>query len=78
MANTSTHPFRIFWLSGLLSAALGASQYLIVLCTPRAATSEWVNREIRLMQQQNRGDHILAALFEGHAHPRGVMPRLAW
>ena len=24
MANTSTHPFRIFWLSGLLTAALGA------------------------------------------------------
>lgn len=51
-----------------LSAALGASQYLIVLCTPRAAASEWVNREIRLMQQQSRGDHILAALFEGDEH----------
>ena len=24
MANTSTHPFRIFWLSGLLTAALGS------------------------------------------------------
>lgn len=55
-------------LLGELSAALSASQFLIVLCTPQAAESEWVNREIRLMQQQNRGDHILAALFEGDEH----------
>ncbi|TPE58716.1 toll/interleukin-1 receptor domain-containing protein [Sandaracinobacter neustonicus] len=51
-----------------LAQALAASRYLIVLCTPNAAHSEWVNREITLMQETGRGDHILTALFEGDEH----------
>lgn len=52
-------------LTGQLQNAIAASQWMIVLCTPWAATSEWVDREVRLMQALGRGGHILPALFDG-------------
>jgi tetratricopeptide (TPR) repeat protein len=48
-----------------LAHALAASQFLIVLCTPRAAVSHWVNREVGMMQAAGRAEQILAALFDG-------------
>jgi tetratricopeptide (TPR) repeat protein len=53
-------------LSVELAAALDASDWLIVLCTPQAAASQWVNREVEMMQASGRGDRILAALFDGN------------
>jgi hypothetical protein len=55
-------------LESELARAIASSRYLIVLCTPRAAASQWVDREIRIMQEAGRGDHILAALFDGDEH----------
>ena len=51
-----------------LSHSLADSGHLIVLCTPQAARSDWVDQEIRLMQALGRGADILAALFEGDEH----------
>lgn len=55
-------------LAGEIAQAINASRFLIVLCTPNAARSEWVMREIGMMQQAGRADHILATLFEGDEH----------
>lgn len=52
-------------LNEQLHDAIVASQWMIVICTPWAATSEWVDREIRLMQAEGRGGQILPALFDG-------------
>ena len=45
--------------------AMALSANLIVLCTPGAAVSDWVDQEIRIMREAGRSDRILAALFEG-------------
>jgi hypothetical protein len=55
-------------LGQALERALVASGHLIVLCTPSAAGSAWVNREIEMFQQAGRSDFILPALFEGDEH----------
>ncbi len=52
-------------LSLALADALAASDALIVICTPAAAASQWVSREIEMFRQMGREDRILAALFDG-------------
>src|SRR3954464_8011520 len=44
-----------------IEAALGASQYLIVLCSPDAAKSHWTNAEIELFKRTRPDGCILAA-----------------
>lgn len=51
-----------------LKRALSASRWLVVLCSPEAAQSQWVEQEVRLMQELGREDRILAALFAGDEH----------
>ncbi|MET0273020.1 MAG: toll/interleukin-1 receptor domain-containing protein [Phenylobacterium sp.] len=46
-------------------AALAASQALIVVCSPNAAASEWVAREIELFRALHPGRPVLAALIAG-------------
>ncbi len=45
--------------------ALESAQDLIVLCSPNAAKSVWVNREIEMFQALGKGDRIHAALLDG-------------
>ncbi|WP_310476847.1 toll/interleukin-1 receptor domain-containing protein [Sandarakinorhabdus sp.] len=45
--------------------AIGASAYLVVLCSPAAAKSEWVGREIEMFRARHGDDHILPLLLEG-------------
>ena len=52
-------------LSEALRAALRASEYLIVVCTPNTPQSEWVGREIDYFRALRGDDHILTALFQG-------------
>ncbi len=52
-------------LQAALTEALGASDALIVVCSPASAQSAWVNREIEMFRALGRGDRILAALFDG-------------
>jgi tetratricopeptide (TPR) repeat protein len=52
-------------LASSVREALRASRYLIVVCSPAAAQSRWVNEEIRYFKSLGRADHILALLVDG-------------
>ena len=52
-------------LEAALTEALGASDALIVVCSPASAQSVWVNREIEMFHAMGRGNRIFAALFDG-------------
>jgi tetratricopeptide (TPR) repeat protein len=46
-------------------AALEASQFLIVLCSPDAARSKYVNEEIRHFKSIGDADHIIPVIVDG-------------
>lgn len=52
-------------LGATIEDALRASRYLIVICSPNAAASKWVNEEIRFFKSIGRQDRILAVIAEG-------------
>ena len=46
-------------------AALEASQFLIVICSPNAASSKYVNEEICRFKALGRSDRIIPVIVEG-------------
>ena len=48
--------------------ALAASSTLIVICSPQAARSRWVNEEIRTFRALGRADHIQCLIVAGEPH----------
>lgn len=52
-------------LGDQIEEALRASHYLIVICTPAAAKSKWVNREVEFFDGLDRKNRILAFIAEG-------------
>ncbi|NOX94261.1 MAG: toll/interleukin-1 receptor domain-containing protein [Alphaproteobacteria bacterium] len=52
-------------LGPVLQEALAGSEFLLVLCSPAAANSRWVNDEIRYFRSKHGDDHILAAIVDG-------------
>jgi hypothetical protein len=52
-------------LGSSIEDALRASRYLIVVCSPHAAKSRWVNEEVRYFKSIGREDHILAIIIDG-------------
>ena len=48
-----------------IQAALADSATLIVVCSPRAATSRWVNEEILAYKRLGRADRILCLIIDG-------------
>jgi tetratricopeptide (TPR) repeat protein len=46
-------------------AALEASQFLIVLCSPDAARSKYVNEEIRRFKSMGRADRVIPVIVDG-------------
>lgn len=67
----------VFWykqdLSGThlqssLNKELEASQYLIVLCSPSSAKSEWVNKEILHFLELGWGNKIIPIFIDGRPH----------
>lgn len=52
-------------LNDALAAALAESQWLIVICTPAAAASKWVSREIEVFTKLRCSAHVLTAWFDG-------------
>ena len=52
-------------LSERLKHALDASRSLIVICSPAAAASPWVNEEIRRFKAERGEDRILAVIVDG-------------
>ena len=52
-------------LSAAVQDALAQSDFLIVVCSPRAVESEWVGREIDYFRKLHGDSHILAVLIDG-------------
>ena len=52
-------------LGNAIESALKASRYLIVLCSPSAATSRWVNEEIRYFKSIGGEERIMAIIVSG-------------
>jgi hypothetical protein len=52
-------------LGQAIEDALRASRYLIVVCSPHAAQSRWVNREIETFTELGRSDRVLAFIVDG-------------
>lgn len=52
-------------LSAGIRAALESSDFLIVLCSPRSAMSEWVRKEVREFKEMGKSDRILAVIIAG-------------
>jgi hypothetical protein len=52
-------------LGGTLRDALENSENLIVICSPHAARSKWVNAEILHFKNTGRGDRIFAVVVDG-------------
>ena len=56
-------------LSATVKESLEASESLIVICSPAAAQSTWVNEEIRYFKNLGRGDRIFALIVDGDPQP---------
>lgn len=52
-------------LGEVIQRALEESRFLIVICSPNSACSQWVNEEIRKFKQLQRQDCILALIVDG-------------
>jgi WD40 repeat protein len=61
-------------LSGNINEALRESRYLIVVCSPRAASSRWVGEEIKTFKRLGREDRILALIVDGEPNASDGKP----
>lgn len=52
--------------------ALAASESLIVICSPAAHRSHWINEEIRLFRALGRGDRIYCLIIDGDPQARSA------
>jgi tetratricopeptide (TPR) repeat protein len=52
-------------ITAAIEAGMGASEYLIVICSPRSAKSEWVNKEIAWFKANRDPHKILAVVVDG-------------
>ena len=57
-------------LSSQIKDALTESHYLIVVCSPRATQSEWVNKEIECFILLGRQDKIIPYIIDGIPHAK--------
>lgn len=57
-------------LNETISAALEESAAMVVLCSPAAAQSRWVNAEIAAFRSTDRGDRILCFVVDGEPQVR--------
>ncbi|MCR5709157.1 MAG: TIR domain-containing protein [Bacteroidales bacterium] len=57
-------------LNDSLRSHLEASRYLVVICSPNSADSEWVNAEILAFMEMGRLEQIVPFMVEGARFPR--------
>jgi tetratricopeptide (TPR) repeat protein len=55
-------------LSELVNQALGDSESLVVICSPGAVKSRWVNEEILAFKRLGRADRIFCFIVDGEPH----------
>jgi hypothetical protein len=58
-------------LSEAVNEALQSSERLIVICSPSAAASRWVNEEIRVFRRLGRTERILCLIVGGEPRAGG-------
>lgn len=65
-------------LAESLRTALDESDFLIVVCSPAAAASRWVNEEVKVFREQGKAERILCLIVGGEplAVRRGFAPAL--
>ena len=65
-------------LAQSIRTALNASEFLIVVCSPAAARSRWVNEEVRTFKELGRAHRILCLIVDGEpgAVQRNMPPEL--
>lgn len=51
-----------------IEAALASSQSLIIICSPAAAKSKWVNQEILTFKRNNRDAQLFSVIVEGEPY----------
>jgi tetratricopeptide (TPR) repeat protein len=61
-------------LSARISEALDSSEFLIVVCSPSAAASRWVDEEIARFRARHGDDRILAVIVAGGAEHEACFP----
>ena len=52
-------------LGPLIEQALHDSSHLVVLCSPHAVKSRWVNEEIRMFKAMGKADRVLCLVLDG-------------
>jgi WD40 repeat protein len=57
-------------LSAEIEKALAQSEFLIVICSPHAAKSEWVNQEVSSFKRMGREHRIRALIVDGDPNAR--------
>lgn len=64
-------------LGGDIRRALDQSDALILMCSPRAARSPYVEEEIRRFKETGKGERIFAVIIDGEPHAAGKPGRSA-
>jgi tetratricopeptide (TPR) repeat protein len=59
-------------LSESIQRAMDASDALVVICSPAARASRWVNEEIRRFRASGRGDRIFCMIVAGSPEPGSI------
>lgn len=62
-------------LSAELTVALRQSQFLIVVCSPAAAQSRWVNEEILQFKRAHGENRVLGVVVDGEPHASAIPGR---
>lgn len=58
-------------LGAIIENAISCSEYLIIICSPRAAASRWVNEEILSFKAMGKADRVLALIVDGEPNATG-------
>ncbi len=62
-------------LSAAIQEALSEAEFLVVVCSPAAALSRWVNEEVLRFKRSGRADHVLCVLADGDpGDPESTFP----
>ena len=59
-------------LGSTVTTALEASRNLIVICSPAAARSRWVDQEVRTFKRLGRGDRVLTLIVDGEPNATAI------
>jgi hypothetical protein len=57
-------------LGGNIRQALSQSRYIVVICSPKAAISKWVNEEIKGFKSLDRENRVLCLIVDGEPNAK--------